>query len=498
MAKLQDFKPQRKNANKHTPRGSGMVNNSMKQDGYSGEAMVAAADREMFIGSNRHEQALDVFGPDVEPIIVESDGTRPVIVVRTDIPNADDPRAVRLGHGSNRTAQVSYNPDIEVLAEIQKQDAAILESLYFPNELVDLGVMEQESADAEPQTDRAAELLEKWGVETGSLWQIGDHRLICGDCTDPAVVARVMGGEKAILVHADPPYGMGQENEGIENDNLYREKLDAFQMQWWSASRPFVEDNGSTYIWGTAEDLWRLWYLGGLRDSERLTFRNEIVWTKEGAQGSNSDAHRMYPTGSERCIFFMLGEQGFSINADVYWEGWEGVRVYLKTERDKMGWDNAKCKELAGHSPTSGCHWFDKSQWTMPTQDVYEAWQNASNDAFKKDYDELKKEFYSTRAYFDNTHDLMTDVWQFNRVQGEDRHGHATPKPVEMMERVIMSSSPADAPVLVPFNGTGPELVACENLSRKCRAIEISPAYCAVTLERMATAFPALEIARIL
>ena len=47
----------------------------------------------------------------------------------------------------------------------------------------------------EPQTNIAEELREKWGVETGQLWQLGEHRLICGDCTDADVVARVMGGE---------------------------------------------------------------------------------------------------------------------------------------------------------------------------------------------------------------------------------------------------------------------------------------------------------------
>ncbi len=46
--------------------------------------------------------------------------------------------------------------------------------------------------DVEPQVDRAEELRVKWGVEAGQLWQLGDHRLICGDCTDRAVVERVM------------------------------------------------------------------------------------------------------------------------------------------------------------------------------------------------------------------------------------------------------------------------------------------------------------------
>lgn len=47
-----------------------------------------------------------------------------------------------------------------------------------------------------------------------------------------------------------------------------------------------------------------------------------------------------------------------------------------------------------------------------------------------------------------------------------------------------------------PFTGTGTTMVACQNLSRKCRGIEISPNYCAVILERMSDAFPGIEIER--
>ncbi len=97
---------------------------------------------------------------------------------------------------------------------------------------------------------------------------------------------------------------------------------------------------------------------------------------------------------------------------------------------------------------------------------------------------ELKQEFYATRAYFDNAHDNMTDVWEFGRVTGEERHGHATPKPVEMVARAIKSSSTAGDVVVVPFGGTAPELIAAEQLGRKCYGMEISPAYCDVIIQR--------------
>lgn len=57
------------------------------------------------------------------------------------------------------------------------------------------------------------------------------HRIICGDCTDPAVVARLMGEEKAAMVMADPPYGMGKE---FENDALQGDDLEEFNEHWIS------------------------------------------------------------------------------------------------------------------------------------------------------------------------------------------------------------------------------------------------------------------------
>jgi len=297
---------------------------------------------------------------------------------------------------------------------------------------------------------------------------------------------------------------MGKENEGVQNDNLYGDKLDAFQMAWWNAARPHTEDNGSAYIWGNSEGLWRLWYVGGLRDAERLTMRSEIVWDKKtaGAGGIShmgADGIRQYPNATERCLFFMLGEQGFNNNADNYWAAWEPIRLYLGDEKKKSGLSNA---DILAITSTYHTHYWTESQWAFPTEKDYKAIQSAAKGkAFKRDYDELKRQhdelkrqhdelkrqFYETRAYFDNTHDNMTDVWEFPRVAGEDRHGHATPKPVAMICRAIKSSTAESGLVYEPFLGSGTTLIAAEQLNRKCYGMEISPAYCDVIVKRWET-----------
>ena len=137
MAKLSDFKKQKRNANKHTERGMKMLGESMDEVGFIG-AMTSAADGEIFDGSARIEKSADVF--DTEPIIVETDGTRPVIVKRTDIPSADDPRAVRAGILANRVFEVDLEWDEDVLASILDEDAEMLDGLFNQGELVEMGI----------------------------------------------------------------------------------------------------------------------------------------------------------------------------------------------------------------------------------------------------------------------------------------------------------------------------------------------------------------------
>ena len=352
-------------------------------------------------------------------------------------------------------------------------------------------------------------------TQPGDLWLLGNHRVLCGDCTDREDVKKVLNGCKIDLLHADPPYGMGKEKEGIVNDNLYNDKLDAFLLDFWTITLPHMEENSSVYIWGKAENLWRLWYLGGLRDSTRLTFRNEIIWNKSSGQGMESDQHRMYPTASERCLFFMLGAQEMSENADEYWDGWEPVRLYLKEQREAMGWDVQTMKRIVGHSEISFDHWTSKSQWTFPTEDVYNKmreacrvddtdWNQQCEDTqkeysafkkeygeikkeyseIKKEYSEIKKEYLSKRAYFNNTHDKMTDVWDFPSVLGAERPDHPTPKPTPVLSRILKSSAPEDSITFDPFMGSGTTLIAAEKVERCCYGMEIEPKYCDVIVQR--------------
>ena len=80
--------------------------------------------------------------------------------------------------------------------------------------------------------------------------------------------------------------------------------------------------------------------------------------------------------------------------------------------------------------------------------------------------------------------DFQTSVIEVNKPLKNDLH--PTMKPVELIEKLIANSSTSQQLVYEPFGGSGTTMVACEQLGRQCRMIEIEPKYCAVILERMA------------
>lgn len=335
-------------------------------------------------------------------------------------------------------------------------------------------------------------------TQAGDIWLLGNHRVMCGDSTDGGSVALLMAGSMASLVHADPPYGMGKEGDGVANDNLYREKLDEFQMAWWRTFRKHTDPNVSAYIWGNSPDLWRLWYAGGLADSENLYFCNHIVWDKKSIPGMASDMLLQYPTATEHCLFFKAGDQFVgNINADQYWEGWDVIRLYLKEQADAVSLSSKQCQAITGVQMYA--HWFSKSQWSFIPEKYYKALQDEFSGHFCKEYSELRKQYEQIkggyrshingiqggmRSYFDNGHDAMRDVWEFSRVVGDERHGHATPKPVAMMERVMKSSLPKGGVCVEPFGGSGSTLIGAEKTGRVCYSMELQGIYVDVIVKR--------------
>jgi len=346
----------------------------------------------------------------------------------------------------------------------------------------------------------------KTDIVLGDLFEIGPHRLLCGDSTDSDAVAKLMDGQKADMAHNDPPYGMKKENEGVLNDNLNYDDLLDFNRGWISLQFTHLKENGSWYCWGIDEPLMDI-YSGILKPyikQNKATFRNLITWDKGNGQGQNSEETRSYATADEKCLFVMLGVQGFNTNADNYFEGWEPIRLYLDGERKKSGFTTDECNRICGKTNMTQSA-FTKGGFRLILREDYEKLRQASNgnafkreyDDIKREYDDIKKSYYSTRAYFNNTHDNMNNVWHFSRHNKDGSEGgHATPKPIPLCERAIKSSSPDGGLVLDVFLGSGSTMVAAHQLNRKCYGMELDPKYCQVIVDRMLKLDSTLEVKR--
>ena len=330
-------------------------------------------------------------------------------------------------------------------------------------------------------------------VQEGELYRLGNHRLYCGDATKEESYQILCQDIPMDLVFTDPPYGMKKQKDGVMNDNLNYDDLLEFNKQWIPLTFQALKSNGSWYCWGTDEPLMDIYshILKPLQKQNKLTFRNLITWDKGSGQGQMYADFKMYPIADEKCLFIQMGINCLTLNAEQYWEEYEPIRLYLLNERKKCGWDIPTMKRIAGHSDMSRDHWTSKSQWNLPTKEVYQKfqeWARKNNvQAFEKEYEELRAEYEELRAYFNNTHDNMNNVWHFKRTSNTEKEmtgGHATPKPIALCSRAILSSSRQGENILDVFGGSGSTLIACEQLNRQCYMMELDPYYCQVIINR--------------
>jgi len=225
-----------------------------------------------------------------------------------------------------------------------------------------------------------------------------------------------------------------------------------------------------------------------------MELRNQIVWDKKAIPGMASPDLTQFPIATEHCLFFQLGNQfRGNVNADDFPETWEPLRSYLADEAKAAGVGSSEIKSLCGVQMYG--HWFTRSQFTLIPEKHYATLQATYVGRFirpwrqlKAEWDKVKggptSEIHGARSYFDNAHDVMRDVWEFGRVTGEERHGHATPKPVAMMERVMKSSLPIDGLCLEPFGGSGSTLMGAKKSGRRCFTMELDPKYVDVIVQR--------------
>lgn len=164
-----------------------------------------------------------------------------------------------------------------------------------------------EPQDAEPQIDKAEELNKVWKVKTGDLWQIGNHRLLCGDSTKAEDVTRLMDGKEAVLMNTDPPYGVNygdliasrEYNSGrpeihhkkIQNDNLDAGELQSFLEKTIKTAVPHLINNPAFYLWHPMLTQGTFFAAAAAAAAADILIHRQIVWVKPSLILGRGDYH---------------------------------------------------------------------------------------------------------------------------------------------------------------------------------------------------------------
>ncbi len=328
------------------------------------------------------------------------------------------------------------------LTEEQKREFIIKDNVAFgewddetltedfdPDELLDWGLGD---LDDEPEDNDADE--DDYGEEDaanaptrcnpGDVWQLGRHRLMCGDSTKEADVAKLMGGERAHLLLTDPPYnvdyqGGTKDKMKIANDNMDDVAFVGFLTAAFNCAIQAMRPGAVFYVWHADSKGYE--FRTALKEVG-LTLRETLIWVKNALVLGRQD----YQWRHEPCLY-----------------GWK---------------DGA-------------AHYFvdDRSQSTVI--------EDAGVDYRKLKKDELLKLVLQ-----------LTDVSVPNTVIYEDKPTkndiHPTMKPVKLMARLIKNSTKQEQLVLDLFGGSGSTLIACEQINRKCFTMEYDPKYCDAILDR--------------
>ena len=257
-------------------------------------------------------------------------------------------------------------------------------------------------------------------ITQGSLYQLGQHRLMCGDATKPDHLARLLDGTEVDLYITDPPYNVaykGKTSEAltIQNDQMTSNAFQAFLTAAFQATNPHLKAGAAFYIWHA--------------DSERLAFSQAIsaagwlekqclIWVKDS---------------------FVLGRQDYQWQHEPCLYGWKpGAKHYFVTD------------------------------FSLST-----VLESSLENKTKAELIDVIRTYQGQQP---------TSLLRVKRPQANQEH--PTMKPLALIERLVRNSSRQGDVVLDSFAGSGTTLMVCEQLHRINYSMELDPKYVRGILKR--------------
>ena len=413
---IRDIIPDDHNFNAGTEKGREMIEKSFRELGAGRSILLDKNNR--IIAGNKSQQAAIATGI-TKVRIVDTEGDEIVAVRRRDV-DLDSKVGRELAFADNATQQVSLAWD-----ETELQQAA----QDYGLDIDEWGVELPETANTtdEQNADEDDFDEQKDPVETicqpGDLWQLGNHRLMCGDSTKKEDVAKLMQGELAHLWLTDPPYNVAVKNSQgmtIANDNMASDEFRIFLRNAFAAAYPVLDKGCPFYVWFASKE--HINFEGALNDVG-LQVRQELIWNKN---------------------HFILGR------AHYQW----------KHEPCLYGWKGDSCR-----------YFIDVRNRASVIED---------NEEINID----KMKAAEMRALLHKIYEERIPTTVINCMKPNKDEDHPTMKPVRLFGYQMANSSRPGDIILDSFGGSGTTIVAAEQLGRKARLMEYDPHYSDVIIAR--------------
>jgi len=337
-------------------------------------------------------------------------------------------KAYRLA--DNKTAELAgWDEDLLVkeLLELQNTDIALDVTGFGAEELAHL--LDAGTAAGLVDADQVPEPPDVAITQRGDLWHLRQHRLLCGDSAVAKDVDRLLGGAAIHLVNTDPPYNVRVEPR---SNNAIAAGLSSFETthhQKLDVTRAPAKAKPTTKK---------------LRAKDR-PLANDFV--------SDEEFERLLQAWFGNLARVLLPGRSFYI-----WGGYANCGNYPPVLKANGLYFSQAIIWVKEHPVLTRKDFMGNHEW------CFYGWREGAGHKF----------FGPNNA---------TDVWPIKKINPQSMV-HLTEKPVELAARALQYSSRPGESVLDLFGGSGPTLIAAQQLDRRAYLMELDALYCDVIVQR--------------
>ena len=318
------------------------------------------------------------------------------------------------------------------VGESSTWDIELLDTELAEIETIDMGLFGFEDPEQPPaatqEDDFDAEIPEEPKAKRGDVYQLGGHRLMCGDSTDSDDVKCLLGGDIGTMLFTSPPYSDLREYEG--NKDLSVDNLAKFLFVYKDYTDIMLVNLGLQYKNHEIYPYWNRYI--DIAHECGLKFLAWNVWDKQTAGSIGMQKH-MFPVRHE--WIFVFGNEEKETNRT-----WEKKEESIKRKRLVQ-----KRRQPDGSTR------------------------------------------YSTVGDSSKKYKHMESVVQIFPELGKIRAHHPATFPIKLPAEYIQAITDENDIVIEPFGGSGTTMIACEQLNRRCYMMELEPKYIDVIIERWET-----------